>query len=405
MQRRQPSPGVSVAARPSPEHVVQSTAQALLDLTVRDLLSAIGARTIAGRSGTSTASLYRRFGSMEGLARAVIDHVFDARRRDGAPGDVEVEPSLNLTEQSLRIYRETFDRTAGDPELRLRIGLWGLGGPDAALAYGSMLRTADATAARQLRRVLASRGLEVRRPLDERSFVALQTSLVTASAMRSRVDPDGIDASRFARAALAASRVLLHREGDSRTIDDRLTEINYFPLRDGKGFRLTDKRRITRARILDVAAEAFADADVRSTSITTIASMAQVSTSTVYEIFHDVDDLALHLFLDQAADVLADLGAEPDLGTRLREVATFVAARRRYAGVYVARLAAARPIAVDPLLAAVESGLPAASFDRAHGALVVLASQVVRETGPDVEPVIERAVGLAFRVLEASTDD
>jgi len=395
--------------------LVDEGVRALLELTPAALLSAVGVKEIARRAGVGAPTLYHHFGSLEGYADAVVAQVFDPGEFGvGAVTDQvdRVREAALPVEVGRAMHRAEFARVRDDPELRVRLGLWALGGGDMDVAYGDMLRVVDARIAAYALALFEDWGREVSPPFDAQAFVTAHSALLSGSVVRHLVDPDGLDVERFARTAQALTMVMMRLQGDRRTLDDRLTEINYYPLHSAKGAALTDRRLRTRGRVLHAAAELLGRDGSDGTTIAGIAQEAGVSTSTMYALFDDVDDVAVQLVLKQAEDVLARRAgtAEPGLERvvdRLRGVAEFLAARHSYAGPYAARLVAGATPADDALLASVLDALTVARQDgalrdgvelddAARALLVLLASSLLSGIADGPERAVERVTALVL---------
>jgi len=403
-------PGYSCPVPARPAHatrraLVEEGVRALLELTPAALLSAVGVREIARRAGVGAPTLYHHFGSLEGYADAVVARVFDPGEFGvGAVTDQvdRVREAALPVEVGRAMHRTEFARVRDDPELRVRLGLWALGGGDMDVAYGDMLRVVDARIAAYAGALFDDWGREVSPPFDAQAFVTAHSALLSGSVVRHMVDPDGLDVERFARTAQALTMVMMRVQGDRRTLDDRLTEINYYPLHSAKGVALTDRRLRTRGRVLHAAAELFGRDGYDQATVAGIAREAGVSTSTMYALFDDVADIAVQLLVKQAEDVLARRTWSPEPGLervvdRLRGVAEFLAARSRYATPYAARLVAGTTPADDVLFATVLDALVKAGDegalrdgidldDAARALLVLLASSLLSAIadGPDL---------------------
>ena len=133
--------------RPPPrnlrERLLHAAMEALGELNPAMILNAIGAREIARRAGSSPASLFHHYGSMQGLADAVVARVFD-------PSTLEIDGILDKLigligdqfplDAGLAVHRADLDRMIADPEFTLRMGLWAFGGPSVTEAYRDYLR-------------------------------------------------------------------------------------------------------------------------------------------------------------------------------------------------------------------------------------------------------------------------
>lgn len=375
--------------------VVEQAVAALLELTPTDLLSAVGVRELARRANISPTAIYRMFGSLEGLAEAVVAMIFDPTRGvsdSGRQGTTDIRVSSLPLQTALAFHGRDFDRLRGDVELRLRMGLWGLGGEATTSAYGDYLRSGATQIVETLGPLFASWGRDVREPFDLRQFLAVQVSLLNGSTIRSIVDPGSIDREAYARAAVVTTRVLLRLEGDRRTVDDRLAESD----RASSGISVVGPHRAprhaARARVLAAAEELFVAHGLHGASVAQVAKAAQVSASTVYDSFADVDDVAVQLLLDRAGSLLDAEGPVQDEEAALRAIASFVGERLVYAGPYVARLAGSVPIDDDPIVGFVLASMAEPDADAAHAALVLLLSRLMQRASKGVDPAVRLAL-------------
>lgn len=355
-----------VVARRTPEEIQQAVldaaAESLKGLTAVDLISAVGVREIARLAGISVTTMYAHFGSVEGLADAVVDRVFHPRAipaSDLARMIARIGEAGLPAEVALAYHHADFLRLSADAEMPLRLGLWGFGGPRAREANGRFLRETDRTLTTALGALVEAWGREVRPPLDLDTVIAAHVALLSGMVVRHSVDPEAIDADRFALLATVVLVGMLRLQGDQHTLQDRITAINYFPLHNSARVRLTDKRAQTRARILDKAAETIGREDVGALTMARLANAAGVGSTTMYQLFDNIEDVVVSLLLAQARDTFpipagegtagegtASLG---DLRARIEEVAEFLAARTDYVGHYSAELAAGRRRSDDSL--------------------------------------------------------
>jgi AcrR family transcriptional regulator len=347
-----------VAARPA--HV---TREALLDagvellagLSAVDLVAAMRTREIARRAGVSPPTFFHHFRTVEEYARALVDHVYSSDRKplEGVVTD-GLREARRLTlpaEQSIAYHTRDLLGLAADPEYRLRTGLWALGGATVDERYGGFLREVDRQLMPQAQALHDGWGREVRPPLDLRSYLAVQIALVTGSVARHLADPTVMTPERYARAAAALSMVMLRPKGDRRTMDDRLSEMNYAPGPRTTGPVPTEgdepagRRDVTRARLIDAAAELFGEYGYEAASITRLARTAGVHVATLYEHFGSKAHLALALFDRQAAAQLESRAVPPGgaaadrLRRHLSRVAAFVATHSDLARLYLSVLA------------------------------------------------------------------
>ena len=406
---------------PLKEKILEAALESLRELTPAALMSAIGAREIARRAGASTASVFHHYGSMEGLAEAVLASVYDpglspvTKITDAI---AEITRSRLPVETSLALHTSEFERITQDPDLHLRMGLWAFGGEAGRQAYGHYLRTIDERLMEYCGAMFRAWGRELRPPFDLRSFVASQVALANGSSVRHLVDEEASNVTYFARAATALSMALLRVEGDRRGLDDRLTEMNYYPLssrsRPISESPSPSRGERTRARVLHAAAELFSARGYEETTIAHIAKLAGTSQSTVHEHFASKSGVAVALFSKQAADVIppvadeatADSGA---LRAHLLEVADFVGPRSGYAAPYLAGLICHEPAFADDALlqattraVAISTQLPAA--DAEHLAILTLGAVISRVLGSPSEGP-ERSVESVLRLMVTGLDD
>ena len=209
---------------PLRERILAATLVALCELETADLITAIGTREIARQAGASPASVLYHFGSVEGLARAVLDHVYggvEARGEEVAARILSVVRSQLPVEAALSLHTAEFQRVSGDPELPLRMGLWAFGGREGAARYDEYLRGVDDQARLVLEALVEHWGREVRPPFDVDALLAAHTALVNGHSIRARTAPDLVDARRHALAATALSMTVLRVRGDARDMEDR----------------------------------------------------------------------------------------------------------------------------------------------------------------------------------------
>lgn len=355
------------------QRLLDAAIEALRDLDATALLNAIGVREIARRAGTSTASLYTHYGSLSGLAEAVITRIFDL-------GEAPIDQVSDLLDQikeahfplqtAYAFHAAEFQRLTTDPEFSLWMGLWAFGGANAAPAYRGYLNAVDQRLTTVAAVLFAAWGRELRPPFDLTTFLAAQVALVNGATLRHLVDPGTLDIDQFKRAASILTYTLMRVRGDRHSVDDRLAELNYYPIDHGPGTTgLTDRSRATRARILRAASILFTTHGYEQTTITQIAAHADTGTSTVHEHFSGKPGIAVALFRQQAAEHLALANDRADLVTYLTELAAFIAPRATYAGPYLYELLTKTTALtdVDPVLDQIETlirQLPAATQEQ-----------------------------------------
>lgn len=411
---------------PLRERILAATLAALLDLDTPALVSAVGLREIARRAGASPASVVYHFGSVEGLAEAVLDHVFggvEARAEEVAVGILSVVRSQLPVQAALSLHTAEFQRITGDPELALRMGLWAFGGQQGADRYHAYLRGVDDQARLVLEALVEHWGREVRPPFDVDTVLAAHTALVNGHCIRAGMAPDLVDARRHALAATALSMTILRVRGDSRDMDDRLAEVNYYPLENARtGAPVTGRAETTRARLLAAAAELFAVRGFDDTSIAQIARVAGVGTSTLHQHFATKQRLAIALFRKQAEDALlrarrTDAAPSDPLRAHLGAIVDFARTHLDITEPYLADLACHGPVApgedlvrerladlvatAGPSATTAADGVP--SFDRAHLALVVLLTQLLGAPATPTEAIVEQVWSAFFADRPAGT--
>ncbi len=302
--------------------LVEAAVEALRELTPADLMSAIGSRELARRAGASPTSLFYHFGSMEAFAEAVVARVFDpdmlpkeqthaliSRVRGGAV------PLVDL----LELHQQELARLSGDSELRVRLGLWALGGPAVDDVYAGYLAELDRLLAALVSSVLDGWGRRLRAPYDLASFVATQGALLTGSAVRRVVDPGVSRPEVFARAAGSLSVVAVGPVGDRRSVDDRLAEVNYYGERPAAAPAGADsRRRRTSARILDAAEIQLHDRGYDGTTLLRVARAAGLSASTLAQHFPTKAALTAAVFRRAAERQIGALALDPSAPTAAR---------------------------------------------------------------------------------------
>lgn len=404
---------------PLRQRILAATLEALRELDTARLVTAVGTREIARRAGASPASVIYHFGSVEGLAAAVLDHVYgriEARGEEVATGILSIVRSQLPVEAALSLHTAEFERITHDPELPLRMGLWAFGGGEGAVRYDEYLRGVDAQARLVLEALVDHWGREIRPPFDVSTLLAAHTALVNGHSIRSGIAPDLVDARRHALAATALSMTVLRVRGDGRDMDDRLAEVNYYPLQNARtGLPLTGRAESTRACLLAAAAELFAVRGYADTSTARIAQVAGVGTSTLHHHFPTKQRLAIALFRKQAEDALlssapgvasgGEAPAADPVRAHLEAVAAFALAHVDLVEPYLADLACHGPVVagedllrerLTELLAERSAGSSRTVAgglepdESAHLALVVLLTQVVGSPALDPATLVDR---------------
>lgn len=332
---------------------------ALKGLGPADLLAAVGTRRIAREAGVSPSTFFHHFPSLDDFAAAVVTRLYSpdqvwrsqqiARRiKTGIAGLLPVETAYVL-------HGSDFDRLRSDPEFRLRIGLWALGGPLTTRVYRNHMSAVDEATVPAAERLFENWGREFRPPFDSFTFVAAQTALLQGFVIRNMLHP-AVSRPHYQRAAAALTMVMLRVKGDRRTLDDRLAEINYYPVDLALARPPSPSARSKRDALLAAAEELFEARGFEDTSIAAVARRAGTSESTVYEHFQSKAGLGIALLNREAAES-ASAGSEPGgelgAGTSGDAVARLlahllalaaIAMRRSHTRAYLAALACHDPI-------------------------------------------------------------
>lgn len=344
------------APRSTRDRLLDAGVEALGTLTAADLVTAVGTRELARRAGISPAAFFHHFDTVADFAQALIARVYDP---GPSPGQItagrldEVRIAQLPVDSEYSFHDAEFARLTQSTDLPLRIALSIFGGPDAAAAYRDYLAAVEDRLAVVLAALIRTWGREPRPPFDLVSLTSTHMALVHGMVQRHRLDPARLHAEHFKRAAVTLNLVLLRLIGDRHTVDDRVTEMNYYPLRDARtGVAVQGRRAISRARILAAAAELFGSQGYDHTSVAAIARVADVSESTIYEQFATKGKLASALWVKQAADTLAarePTMVPPDqrLRRHLLDVAAFAGTHTDHAGPYLCDLVCHAPTSAD----------------------------------------------------------
>jgi AcrR family transcriptional regulator len=377
------------------EALLEAGFDLLRELTPAAVVAALRTREIARRAGVSPPTFFHHFRTVDEYAEALVHHVFApdrAQLRGAVTQALREAQELRLpAEQSIAYHTRDLQRVAEDPDFRVRIGLWALGGPAVEEAHRAFLLHVDEPLVPQAQGLHDVWGREVRPPLDLRSYLALQLAILQGAAMRHLADPAVMTAERYGRAAAALSMVLLRPAGDRRTMDDRLAEMNWYPVAKPPAATPSTRRDATRRALLDAAAELFDEYGYEATSIARIAQAAGVHVATLYDHYESKAHLAMTLF-DKEATVaprpLDDLGPGEQLRKHLERLARFTLTRTDLARVYVAAVAT--------------GDQPAGFEDVLRGRTLRLLEAVVPSGGdepPDhlVDDVLVRVIGAMLR--------
>lgn len=351
------------------DRLVEAGVAALRELTVADLVSAVGTRSIAKRAGVSSTAFFHHFPSTAVFGEAVLARVYDPRLP--LPSEVEIgsgiadiaDSPLPL-EISLRFHSAELTRVLDDPEHRLRVGLASLGGPAAESAYGNYLRERDAPLLPMAEQLYDSWGRELRPPLQWKAFVAVHAALLSGAGIRKRCDPEAFEIEAFAQSAASLTLSMVRLRGEGRGLPSKLAEINYFPV-----VSRADKRQRTlnvpvRDRLLDAAARLVAELGYDEVTLVQVARAARLSSSSAYSCFAGKSDLAAALLLRGLDGPLPAAGSVPTgrarLEQRLAQVAGLFHRRLPYVVPYAQQLLDVRPPSPDPLRATLHEAVTAA---------------------------------------------
>ncbi|WP_370290000.1 TetR/AcrR family transcriptional regulator [Nocardioides sp.] len=296
------------APPPLKQRLLDAALEALRELDTAALLNAVGVREIARRAGASPASIYHHYGSLQGLADAVLGHVYEPRT---APIEGLLEQialmkysQLPLT-TALEVHGSELDRLTDDVDYPLRVGLWAFGGAQGAAAYRHYLRTIDDHLGALAKALFDSWSRTLRPPFEIEHYMAMRVALVNGSVLRHRIEPEALTRHHYQRAATALDLVLLRVDGDRHDTDGRLAEINYYPLGATTARVPTTARGLAaNARILNAAAGLFNTLGYEHTTYDHIASRSNTSVSTLKRYYPSKHDLAVALFIQHARDEL-----------------------------------------------------------------------------------------------------
>lgn len=326
---------------PLKQRLLDAALEALRELDTAALLNAVGVREIARRAGASPASIYHHYGSLQGLADAVLAHVYEPRT---APIDGLLE-QIGLMKHSqlplatgLELHGSELDRLADDVDYPLRVGLWAFGGEQGAAAYKHYLRTIDDHLGALAQALFDSWSRTLRPPFEIEHYMALRVALVNGSALRHRIEPETLTRHHYQRAASALDLVLLRVEGDRHDTDGRLAEINYYPLGPTTSRVPTTARGLAaNARILNTAAALFTTLGYEHTTYDHIATRSNTSVSTLKRYYPTKHDLAVALFTQQVRDGIPPTSpnAPTALADHLTALARLVPPRAAEATAYL----------------------------------------------------------------------
>lgn len=396
------------------KRLVEAATDALAELDVAALVTAIGTREIARRAGVSPATLFHHFGTVEEFGRAVAAHVYEPEALPTGTINAKVADMAEASDPvtaSFAMHRSEFTRLQNDPRYRLRIGLWAFGGDESRELYGEFFRVTDARIVPVVSEIFARWGREIRPPFDMAALVAAQSVLVSGSLMRHDVDGDRWDAVSFASAASAMGLAFLREQGDDRDFGDRVTELaRMSPRRPA-----TRSGARTRQRALDAAAECFRRHGYGATTMSEIAAAAHVSVSTLYDLFEGKAAVAVAVVV---ADAERELRLEAvDAVTVLEAVAAFLQERADHLDPYLTQVLVGAPGrasdgVVGVLARAIEAEQAAgvlradvAAAEVARIVVLIMGSQVLGRPGQGVGETLSMIAPLVHEALLAPRPD
>ncbi len=225
-----------MSARDGPgtrQALVQAGYEALRELRPADLVAALRTREIARRAGVSPATFFHHFPTVADYADELVEFVFSVPRIRLAGAVTEslqrAQRRRLPAQQAIWYHTNEIRQVVQDPDHRIRLGLWALGGPEVDEVYRRFISEVDAALLPQAQALHDAWGREVRPPLDLRSYLGMQLALLSGAASRHLTDPEVMTPERYARIAAALSMVMLRPVGDRRNMDDRLSDMNYYP--------------------------------------------------------------------------------------------------------------------------------------------------------------------------------
>jgi AcrR family transcriptional regulator len=329
--------------------LIEAGIELLCQLTPADIVSAVGTREIAREADVSSATFFHHFGSVDQFTVELMSEIYspnrllrgDKVRRDLESVAVDALPASAL----LATYRNALTTNLGDPEYRLKHGLWSLGGSSVDSHYLDYLDAVDVSIAIGASQMLESWGREPRPPYDLAGLIAVGNALAHGAYVRHTLDPELFSIERFALSVTSTVLVGVRLKGDDRSMADRLAEMNYYPRDSAPSETLASSSDGgNKERLLGAAAELFAEYGVESTSVARLAKRANVSTSTFFNLFGSKDRLAVALF-DRHAELHAaawrrHLSPGDAVKDHLTGVADLVACYPELARIFLAELAA-----------------------------------------------------------------
>lgn len=329
------------------DRLLDAALDVLRELDPEALLHTVGAREIARRAGASSpGSINQHYGSLAGLADAVVTRVFDTTHLN-VPRISElishIKDSTLPLPVTFAMHEAEFNRLTTDPEFKLRMGLWALGGDTVSDRYRDYLHELTAQLEGAAESLFESWGRELRPPLDLSSYLTIKLALINGITVRHLTDPDDDHLHLFQRSTVAIDLVLLRVLGDRHDLDARLVEMNYYPLEKAHT-GVAERSRRTQARILRAASELFNTQGFEATGTDQIARHADTSLTTLKRFYPNKHALAVGLFGHQAAEQLladpVDTDAPGALGEHVQRLVEFARSRAPLSAAYLSHLIA-----------------------------------------------------------------
>jgi AcrR family transcriptional regulator len=246
-------------------------------------------------------AFFHHFESLDRYTEELMDEVYSSTR---APRGENVRKGLesvaldDLPVSALLVtYRNALRLNLGDPEYRLKLGLWALGGRGADQHYRDYQNAVDETITIGAGQMLESWEREPRPPFDLAGLIAVGNALSQGAYIRHTHGPELLSIDRFAYAITGTVLVGVRLKGDNRTMADRLAEMNYYPRAVPHPPRpSSDADGTIRERFVDAAAELFAEYGVGATSVDQLVRRVGVSSSTFFNLYGTKGKLALGPF-------------------------------------------------------------------------------------------------------------
>jgi AcrR family transcriptional regulator len=332
-------------AQDTRSRLIETGIRLLTELVPSQIVAAVGSREIARQAGVSSPSFFHHFGTVDQYTQEVLAEIFRPTRMPRA------EPLLtdfkSIADDNLPVtallaaYRRTLERNLGDPEYRLKLGMWALGGTVVDSFYREYDEFVMGAVAAGSQYMLESWGREPRPPFDLMALVAIGNALARGSYIAHTLDEHRLTVDHFINGILATVLVGVRLKGDNRNMTDRLAEMNYYP-RDASSKEEPSTDRGTRDRLIDAAAELFAEYGAGAVSVAQLARRAGVSTSTFFNVFNSKDQLALALFNRFAEIHIEAFGGRQDpddpVADYLMTIAELADRQRDLAKIFLAEL-------------------------------------------------------------------